>query len=962
MRATCATASLPPPFGRRPQLDEIQKGLSAYLETKRLAFPRFFFLSNDELLEILSETKDPQRVQPHMNKSFEGIQAIAFTKPPVDAANPRPPEDMLITGMVSAEGEAVPFTAPVDPYAGSRRGCVEVWMTDVEGAMRGAVKDHTRRALHDYAQAVARPPAQQPPQQHQGSGSARGGGEGGAAPSGPSASREAWVLAWPGQVVLAVDQVFWTHGVEAALRDAGAASAETTAASTARGSGSSAGSGSTVSRPSRPPAVKAPAAAPLGGRPPAILAAAGAARGGVGATAVSPDAQALPKYLATLNAQLAAVVRLVRGRLTGLQRTTLTALVTINVHARDVVEHMVSQRVASAEDFLWFSQLRYYWQADPQWHGSDGEAAKGGGGGGGLGDNSDEGVDGDGGARAAAGGAAKKAAAPAAAPGGGGSKRAVAVVSGLGMSAPLPAGTHEDGPRMPVRILNAAQPYAWEYLGNTPRLVITPLTDRCYRTLIGAVHLMYGGAPAGPAGTGKTETTKDLAKAVAIQCVVFNCSDGLDYLAMAKFFKGLAAAGAWSCFDEFNRIELEVLSVIAQQILTIQNAKKQGAKRFVFEGTSLPLKHSCNVFITMNPGYAGRSELPDNLKACFRPVAMMVPDYALISEIVLFSYGFLDARNMARKVVQVLRLSSEQLSSQSHYDYGMRAVKSILTAAGNLRQRLPAYTEEQITLRAILDVNVPKFTSGDTPLFRGIVGDLFPTAQLPPAADQLLRNALCTVADRAGLAAEPAFVDKCIQLYETMAVRHGLMVVGATLSGKSAVLRTLARALTAIGRGELTADGSAMRTAKLTVVTTPAVVDGTAAAAPASSAETVAVTGAPITSQPDEPQSGTEGMSIRPRTVRQRYINPKSLSANHLYGTFDENTHEWTDGVLANAVRAYATDTESGDLKWLVRGLMSPCATDASCRLLPSPCACRPRSPSTLPPFLTPCVCLLAGL
>ncbi|XP_066581161.1 dynein beta chain, ciliary [Prorops nasuta] len=344
-----------------------------------------------------------------------------------------------------------------------------------------------------------------------------------------------------------------------------------------------------------------------------------------------------------------------------------------------------------------------------------------------------------------------------------------------------------------ANICDAQFKYSHEYLGNTPRLVITPLTDRCYITLTQSLHLVMGGGPAGPAGTGKTETTKDLGRALGIMVYVFNCSEQMDYKSCGNIYKGLAQTGAWGCFDEFNRITVEVLSVVAVQVKSIQDAIRDKKKSFNFMGETIDLTPTIGIFITMNPGYAGRTELPENLKALFRPCAMVVPDFELICEIMLVAEGFQDARILARKFITLYTLCKELLSKQDHYDWGLRAIKSVLVVAGSLKRGDPDRPEEEVLMRALRDFNIPKVVSDDLPVFMGLISDLFPALDVPRKRDVEFEKMVKQAAADLMLQPEDGFILKVVQLEELLEVRHSVFIVGTAGSGKTQVWKTLFR-------------------------------------------------------------------------------------------------------------------------------------------------------------------------
>jgi dynein heavy chain len=223
-------------------------------------------------------------------------------------------------------------------------------------------------------------------------------------------------------------------------------------------------------------------------------------------------------------------------------------------------------------------------------------------------------------------------------------------------------------------------------------------------------------------------------------------------------------------------------------------------KTFDFLGDIIRLVPTVGVFITMNPGYAGRTELPENIKALFRSCAMVAPDIELICENILMSEGFQSAQQLAHKFVVLYQLSSQLLSKQAHYDWGLRAVKAVLRVAGGLKRAEPAVDEKRILMRALRDFNLPKLVDEDKPIFLQLIDDLFPgLGNTKRKLDRVLKRALQYVAPKMGLQAEETFIMKCVELAELMVIRWSVFIIGPAGAGKSCIWKALNQATNHLG-------------------------------------------------------------------------------------------------------------------------------------------------------------------
>ncbi|XP_076645556.1 dynein axonemal heavy chain 3 [Halictus rubicundus] len=409
-----------------------------------------------------------------------------------------------------------------------------------------------------------------------------------------------------------------------------------------------------------------------------------------------------------------------------------------------------------------------------------------------------------------------------------------------------------------VSMFDASIKYGYEYSYYKQCIVNTTLTERCFYTFMQAYKYHLYGAVTGLSSTGKTETIKSLAKAIAVQFRIFNCANISSYNFVCQVFKGLVSCGAWLCFENFNSLELEMLSMITQNLVCVAQAVSANLKAITIKGSLLNLNPGGHICTTTNLRSFKYHKLPDNLKILFRRVHMMVPDINKIVEIELFAAGIINSKLLAIKLTTFYKLLSEQLQCESCNTFDINSAKIVVQTLNYLKRSFPNENETVLLLRSLIDVNLPKLCSADSLIFKSIVDNTFPDVTLLHPDYKMFLETLGTVCECRCLHIHDDLKLKIIQAFELLYIHRAVILVGDPLVGKTEILHVLKDVLISLHK-----------------------------------------------------QGVGSGVDVKLET-----IIPGISSMDQLYGHFDKKLKIWKDGICSQVFRSLSNDFF--DKKWIV--------------------------------------------
>lgn len=412
-----------------------------------------------------------------------------------------------------------------------------------------------------------------------------------------------------------------------------------------------------------------------------------------------------------------------------------------------------------------------------------------------------------------------------------------------------------------LKMLTSKLAYGFEYIGNSKQFVSTAATDRCYRAIFVALNHHFGIAVQGCSASGKSEMITNLAKINAKYCVAFNCANDFNGLVATNYLKGMIACGAWVCLDQLNVVSSDNLSVIANQVQIIRSALEASHTQLVLDNTPFEFQMECGLFATLNPSisFDYSPSLPENLKTSFRLVSIGLPDLQHIIEIELLSYGFQSAASLAVQIYCVFELCGQQITRKPHYDFSIRTIRNLLKLCEKRAMKSLENAEEQQIYDLIRIIVAPTLVDEDIDIFDTILRDVFPNIKLSDRKPADLKQAISDCCKVHNIQDTEYFIEKVLQLREMLQVHVGVMIVGETFSGKTAIYRILGSVLGILEKSDDTKNVQSMC----------------------------------------------------------RVINPKSITISQLYGKYDVTSNEWKDGILAINFREM-NRMRDDTMKWLI--------------------------------------------